>query len=100
MVYVDDAAMPYRGMLMCHMVADTHRELMAMADTVGVHRKWIQKLGEPFEHFDIAMGKRQTAVEAGAIEITSREVVRMLRTRQAQGRGGLDEYYERRTSEL
>ena len=31
-VYVDNPIWPYRGMLMCHMIADTPEELHAMAD--------------------------------------------------------------------
>lgn len=76
-VYVDPAVNPFGRMLMCHMWADTDAELLAMADTIGVARKWIQ--GHPvmsfgvhrkgsWIHFDIAKGKRALAVAAGAIE--------------------------------
>ena len=73
-VYVDDMRAPFRGMLMCHMIADTSNELLAMADRIGVRRKWIQHAGTPKEHFDICMAKRALAVSAGAIEITQREL--------------------------
>lgn len=69
-VYVDDMYAPFGRMKMCHMVADTHDELVAMADTIRVQRKWIQHEGSTGEHFDISMGKRALAVAAGAIEIT------------------------------
>lgn len=76
-VYVDPAANPFGRMIMCHMWADTDEELLAMADTIGVDRKWIQ--GHPtlsfgkhrkasWVHFDIAKSKRALAVAAGAIE--------------------------------
>lgn len=55
---------------MYHMLADSTAELLAMADTIGLQRKWIQHAGEPGEHFDIAQSKRALAVKAGAIEIT------------------------------
>ena len=58
---------------MCHMIADTSEELLAMADRIGVQRKWIQYPGTYREHFDIALTKRALAVKAGAKEITQRE---------------------------
>lgn len=73
-VYVDDMRAPFREMLMCHMIADTSDELVAMADRIGVKRKWIQYPGTPKEHFDICWSKRKLAVKAGAIEVTMREL--------------------------
>lgn len=73
-VYVDDMRAPYKGMLMCHMIADTSAELVAMADRIGVKRKWIQHPGTPKEHFDICLAKRAQAVAAGARELTEREL--------------------------
>jgi hypothetical protein len=77
-VYVDDMHLNAMGqfgrMKMCHMLADTREELDAMADRIGVARKWIQKAGTPHEHYDIATVKRKLAVAAGAQEITMREM--------------------------
>lgn len=72
-VYVDSAFIPYRNMLMCHMIADSREELDQMADLIGVNRKWIQDPGTYREHYDIAKSKRQLAIENGAIEITFKE---------------------------
>ncbi len=73
-VYVDDM---YKGALgkfgrmkMSHMVADSTPELLAMADKIGVQRKWIQHKGGIHEHFDIALSKRKLAVQHGAKEIS------------------------------
>ncbi len=38
-VYVDDMEAEFGNMIMCHMIADTHDELIAMADAIGVDRK-------------------------------------------------------------
>lgn len=85
-VYVDDMHLSPLGQLgrmkMCHMIADTTDELLAMADKIGVARKWIQKRGTANEHFDIATSKRALAVQAGAIEITMRELASKCRERR------------------
>lgn len=73
-VYVDDMRASFGRMVMCHMVADTLEELHAMADTIGVARRWYQ--GPPvtrMPHYDIALSKRALAVQAGALEIQQRE---------------------------
>lgn len=79
---------PLGRMKMCHMIADSTDELLAMADRIGVARKWIQCAETPREHFDIALSKRRLAVECGAIEITWREMgERMKRRREEADRG-------------
>ena len=67
-VYVDDANIPYRGMIMSHLWADTLPELLAMVDKIGVQRKWLQQPPKAsWVHFDIAFGKKQKAIAAGAV---------------------------------
>lgn len=75
-VYVDAARNDYGNMRMCHMIADSLEELLAMADKIGVRRKWFQQSPPAsFPHFDIAQSKRALAVAAGAIEVNNRELV-------------------------
>ena len=81
-VYVDNMRANYGRMKMCHMIADSTDELLAMADRIGVDRKWIQKAGRYDEHFDIAMTKRALAVAAGAIEVSMMDLGRILRARR------------------
>lgn len=70
-VYVDDMKAAFGRMVMCHMLADTDDELHAMADRIGVLRKWWQSPEKTSgSHYDIALSKRALAVQAGAIEIT------------------------------
>ena len=80
-VYVDNMQAPYGRMKMCHMIADSTDELLAMADYIGVARKWLQAAGTHREHFDISLTKRALAVKAGAIEITMRELAIKTRNR-------------------
>lgn len=73
-VYVDDMRAGYCRMVMCHMVADTEDELHAMADKIGVDRKWYQYPKKSrYPHYDIALSKRALAVAAGAQEIRWRD---------------------------
>ncbi len=74
-VYVDNMRADFGNMKMCHMIADSRKELLAMVDKIGVRRKWIQKKGTYAEHFDICLSKRKLAVAAGAKEVTVRELV-------------------------
>lgn len=88
-VYVDKSIYGYGRMIMCHMLADTPDELHAMADHIGVDRRWYQaKASTP--HYDIAKSKRALAVAAGAIEVDRNAmvaVVRRLRETRAFARG-------------
>lgn len=59
---------PFRGMIMCHMFADTDEELEDMARKIGLSPAWIQKPRESIgPHYDISKSKRAWAVLNGAI---------------------------------
>mgnify|MGYP005817472615 CR=1 FL=1 len=75
-VFVDDVRHSYGNMVMCHMWADTLEELLAMADQIGVKRRWIQghtelSIGKAKQaswvHFDVALGAKRRAIKAGAV---------------------------------
>jgi hypothetical protein len=68
-VYVDNANIAWRGMIMCHLFADTLPELLAMVDRIGVKRRWLQKPPKAsWIHFDIGAGKKRLALIYGAVE--------------------------------
>ena len=68
-VYVDDMEADFGRMKMCHMWADTLDELLEMAVTIGVQRKWLQQPPKAsWVHFDIAKSKKALAIKAGAIQ--------------------------------
>lgn len=102
-VYVDDMKAKFGRMIMCHMIADTHDELMSMAKLIGVNTKWIQHPNTPNEHFDIALSKRAIAVNNGAIEITWRQCAMMTKRQQIEGKLGLpqdaEEWYKNHLKE-
>ena len=83
-VYVDDMHLYPAGqfgrMKMSHMIADTETEMHAMADRIGVARRWYQG-----DHYDIALSKRALAVAAGAREITWRQLGCMSNHRRCTG---------------
>ena len=64
-VYVDSGKYPYRNMLMCHMFADTLKELHEMADKIGINRKWFQDK-KILPHYDICQSKKKLAIQNGA----------------------------------
>jgi len=80
-VYVDDMFAPYRRMLMSHMIADTEAELHAMADKIGVARRWHQG-----DHYDVCKEKRALAIEYGAIALSRMEIGRIAITQRRAAR--------------
>lgn len=89
-VYVDVPMWKFkhggRRMIMCHMTADSHDELIAMADKIGVQRKWIQYRGTWKEHFDVCKTKRALAVKYGAIELDKHQAAEHIARRHAAAR--------------
>lgn len=68
-VYVDAALIQYGRMKMSHMWADSLPELLAMADTIGVNRRWLQQPPKAsWVHFDVCNAKRLKAIAAGAVQ--------------------------------
>ncbi|TLX16339.1 DUF4031 domain-containing protein [Rhizobium sp. MHM7A] len=85
-VYVDSGRWKFRGMIMCHMLADTEIELHAMAALIGCKREWYQWHAST-PHYDLPLFRRQEAIKAGAIEIDRKQTValiRRIRTGQAR----------------
>lgn len=80
-VYVDDYRARFGRMVVCHMIADTTDELLAMADRIGVDRRHLQHAETWRSHFDIFLNRRRLAVKHGAVVITARELVQRCRVR-------------------
>lgn len=74
-ILVDGAHWEWRGMAFCHMISDTSLdELHAFAQWVGVPSRAFGG-----DHYDIPEHVRAIAIEEGAVEVSSREVVIALR---------------------
>lgn len=80
-VYIDDSRNKYRGMIMSHMMADSHSELIKIADEIGLNQKHIQYEGTQKEHFDICQQYKNHAIKLGAIEIPKIEFAKMISER-------------------
>jgi hypothetical protein len=67
----------------CHLLADTREELHAMADELGIPRRFFQE--HPWRwHHDLPAHLRPRAVALGAREVTMHEVGALLRRRRAE----------------
>lgn len=73
-ILIDTAIWPWRDWLWCHMVSDTSvTELKEFALELGIPERGFQG-----DHFDIPEHMREIAISAGAIEVSSREILRAL----------------------
>ena len=73
-VYIDPPAWPGHGRMWSHLISDaSFDELHAFADELGVPRRAFER-----DHYDIPSHRYADVVAAGAVEVSSREVVRLL----------------------
>ncbi|MFC8347656.1 DUF4031 domain-containing protein [Streptomyces sp. NPDC057280] len=73
-VYIDPPSWPGHGRMWSHLVSDeSYDELHAFADALGVPRRAFER-----DHYDIPSHRYADVVAAGAVEVSSREVVRLL----------------------
>lgn len=81
-VYVDNMRASFRGMIMCHMTADTREELLEFAAKLGLKEEWKQSWDSHRFHFDIALTKRTLAISHGAKAITWKEFGALIAARR------------------
>lgn len=73
MIYVDELKFGKRNM--CHMMTDGDiEELHHMALSIGLRRQWFQD-HKLHPHYDLTRNKRLQAIRAGAVSVTSQELV-------------------------
>jgi Protein of unknown function (DUF4031) len=77
-VYIDQARNPYKRMVMSHMLADTVKELHAMAKHIGMKQTWFQG-DSSCPHYDVCLSRRILALQAGAVEIDRRGVYEFIK---------------------
>lgn len=87
--YVDDMRAPFKGYVMCHMVADSDVELHIMAEALGLKREWHQAPPKAsHSHYDIARTKRTAALKIGAVAVTQKQLACMVYRRKITGELG------------
>ena len=65
------------GRWWCHMVTDGPiEELHKFAAKIGMQRSWFQAHGAQ-PHYDMVLSRRVKALEAGAVEVDTREMFRL-----------------------
>jgi hypothetical protein len=73
-VYIDPPTWPGHGRLWSHLISDvSYAELHAFAARLGVPRRAFER-----DHYDLPAHRYDDAAAAGAVEVRSREVVRLL----------------------
>lgn len=73
-IYVDPPDWPGHGRMWSHLVSDvSFDELHAFAEGLGVPRRAFER-----DHYDIPSHRYPDVVAAGAVRVSSREVVRLL----------------------
>ncbi|MFJ3304530.1 DUF4031 domain-containing protein [Streptomyces sp. NPDC086549] len=83
-VYIDPPTWPGHGRLWSHLVSDaSYDELHLFAAELGVPRRAFER-----DHYDLPSHRYADAVAAGAVEVGSREVVRLLHASGLRRRKG------------
>lgn len=78
MVYVGKNEYRYGRMKMSHMIAESLEELHQMAHDLGIDQKHFQnKPGKP--HYDICKQNKRKAIALGAVEVSDKQLVKMLK---------------------
>lgn len=75
-VWVDNAAVLFRGKPRFHLAASSLPELHAFAERAGVRRCWFHPGQRP--HYDITEEQRARALDLGAVPVSPRTLVRLL----------------------
>jgi hypothetical protein len=89
-IYIDPPDWPGHGRMWSHLVSDvSYDELHLFAAELNVPRRAFER-----DHYDVPSHRYADAVAAGAVEVSSREVVRLLhraglrRRKHGSGRAG------------
>lgn len=85
-VYVDQLMMHGltirgRSVLSCHMFTDDHtlEALKKISKKIGLRKRWMHKREGMISHYDITQRIRDLAVLSGAVELTSKQAVEIIK---------------------
>ncbi|MGW0879804.1 DUF4031 domain-containing protein [Streptomyces sp. NPDC002671] len=84
-IYIDPPNWPGHGRMWSHLISDvSYEELQRFADELGLPRRAFER-----DHYDIPSHRYADAVRAGAVQVSSRQVVRLLHASGLRRRKGL-----------
>lgn len=83
-VYVDNAAVPYRGKPRYHLASADVAELHVFAERCGIARCWYHASAK-LKHYDVTEAERNKAIASGALAVTAKELVTLIRAHQREG---------------
>ncbi|MGW0766786.1 DUF4031 domain-containing protein [Streptomyces sp. NPDC002676] len=84
-IYIDPPSWPGHGRMWSHLISDvSYEELQRFADELGLPRRAFER-----DHYDIPSHRYTDAVRAGAVQVSSRQVVRLLHASGLRRRKGL-----------
>ena len=89
LVYVDSLRQ-YPSGHWCHMTADHIEELHQFAAKLGIPRRGFQNKGYKW-HYDLDPLRRSRAIQRGAQQITSRDMVRLMQARNLAADGAVEQ---------
>lgn len=74
MIYIDPPTWPGHGRLWSHLISDsTFEELHTFAASIGLPRRAFER-----DHYDVIAERYEAAVAAGAVQVSSRQIVQLL----------------------
>ncbi|MEW2284963.1 DUF4031 domain-containing protein [Streptomyces sp. NPDC047841] len=83
-LYIDPPTWPGHGRMWSHLVSDvSYDELHLFAEGLGMPRRAFDS-----DHYDVPSHRYADAVAAGAVQVSSREVVRLLHSAGLRRRKG------------
>lgn len=81
-IYVDQIVDYGKRGKWCHIITDGNiNELHEFIMRIGIKRKMFRKKNSKHPHYDLRPGKRFLAIQNGAIEVSNRDIVRILRSK-------------------
>ena len=60
----------------CHLFGEDIEKLHVFAESIGLNRQWFQNRPNRLPHYDLTESKRRRAINAGAAQVSGRDVIK------------------------
>ena len=83
-VYIDEAYFPIGSVKMCHLIADSEKELHKFVALLGIDKRFykVSSITPWRNHYELSVTQRRLAVKHGAIEVTNSQMGRLLKIKR------------------